>query len=417
MMGSFYSRSGRLVLEFRYRGIRCRETTKLIDSAANRKRARAILDRMEAEIMLGTFDYAKYFPKSKKAEQFADHDQKVDRLRSQLPKFSEFAKSWYSEFEVEWRQSYKDTVSLTLRKYLLPQFGDCPLDKIAKADILQFRAGLKRKPRANGTYGLSAARINKVLMILGQVLKEAAERYDFVSPCLNIRPLKVQKKHIQPFSLDEVQRMIAAVRPDFESYFTCRFFTGMRTGEIDGLKWKYVDFERREILVRETWVQGRAEYTKNDGSQREIQMSQPVYEALKAQYEVTGHLSYVFCNSTGHPLCNRNFTKRVWYPLLRYLGLEKRRPYETRHTAATLWLAAGEAPEWIARQMGHSTTEMLFTVYSRYVPNLTRQDGSAFDQLLSGRFPTALPDNQRNGYVDPQNEGSGDQGTEVRDDR
>lgn len=79
-------------------------------------------------------------------------------------------------------------------------------------------------------------------------------------------------------------------------------------------------------------------------------------------------------------------TKRVWYPLLAYLGLEKRRPYQTRHTAATLWLASGEAPEWIARQMGHTSTEMLFRVYSRYVPNLTRQDGSAFERLLAARF-------------------------------
>ena len=53
-----------------------------------------------------------------------------------------------------------------------------------------------------------------------------------------------------------------------------------------------------------------------------------------------------------------------------------------RHTAATLWLASGEAPEWIARQLGHTSTEMLFRVYSRYVPNLTRQDGSAMDRLL-----------------------------------
>ena len=62
-----------------------------------------------------------------------------------------------------------------------------------------------------------------------------------------------------------------------------------------------------------------------------------------------------------------------------------RNPYQSRHTAATLWLAAGEAPEWIASQMGHSNTKMLFTVYSRYVPNLTRQDGSALDKLLKDR--------------------------------
>lgn len=54
-----------------------------------------------------------------------------------------------------------------------------------------------------------------------------------------------------------------------------------------------------------------------------------------------------------------------------------------------LLVASGEAPEWIARQLGHSSTEMLFRVYSRYVPNLTRQDGSAIDRLLATRFATS----------------------------
>lgn len=91
----------------------------------------------------------------------------------------------------------------------------------------------------------------------------------------------------------------------------------------------------------------------------------------------------MFCSKTGQPLNYKNVTKRVWYPLLKFLELEKRRPYQTRHTTATLWLAAGESPEWIAKQLGHSTTTMLFNVYSRYVPNLTRQDGSAFERVLN----------------------------------
>jgi integrase len=149
--------------------------------------------------------------------------------------------------------------------------------------------------------------------------------------------------------------------------------------------------EGKEILVRETWVMGQREYTKNDGSQRETQMSKPVYDALLAQRNATGEYAYVFCNRLGTPLSHNNITRRVWYPLLRYLGLEKRRPYQTRHTAATLWLAAGESPEWIARQMGHTNTEMLFKVYSRYVPNLTRADGSAFGRLLTEQFPNNSP--------------------------
>ena len=107
-----------------------------------------------------------------------------------------------------------------------------------------------------------------------------------------------------------------------------------------------------------------------------------VRDALLDQRELTGDNKFVFVNNKGQPLDRRNVTQRVWYPLLRMLELEKRNPYQTRHTAATLMLASGEAAEWIARQLDHANTEMLFRVYSRYVPNLTRNNGSAFEQLL-----------------------------------
>lgn len=188
----------------------------------------------------------------------------------------------------------------------------------------------------------------------------------------------------------EVQAILATVRPEFKPYYIVRFFTGLRSSEIDGLQWKYLDFERRQILVREALVQGRLVGTKTDGSSREIDMCTQVHDCLKLTYDNTPDRSgFVFCTRDGTPLQNRNVTQRVWYPLLRYLSLAKRRPYQTRHTAATLWLAAGENPEWIARQMGHSNTKMLFEVYSRYVPNLTRRDGSAFEQLLKAELKYA----------------------------
>ncbi|WP_269621518.1 site-specific integrase [Zhongshania sp. BJYM1] len=386
-MASIGVRSNRIYIDFRYKGVRCREQTKLNDTPANQKRAKQILERIEAEITLDTFDYARYFPKSKRVADFQDHARRIDQLKSYTPTFAEFSAVWFSETEVSWRNSHKDNVALTLRKYLCPAFGDMPLDQITKAQLLAFRANLTKIPRKNGNTGLSPARINKIMMPLRQILNEGAERYQYASPFRGIKTLKLQKSHIEPFSFEDVHRIIATVRADFKNYYTTRFFTGMRTGEIDGLMWKYVDFERREILIRETWVMGQMEYTKNDGSQREIQMSQPVYDALLAQRDATSEYAYVFCNRLGTPLSHNNITRRVWYPLLRYLGLNNRRPYQTRHTAATLWLAAGESPEWIARQMGHTTTEMLFKVYSRYVPNLTRADGSAFERLLTQQFP------------------------------
>jgi integrase len=102
-------------------------------------------------------------------------------------------------------------------------------------------------------------------------------------------------------------------------------------------------------VIRETLVNGEEEYTKTDGSQRAIKMTDLVRDALLDQREITGEHKYVFVNRNGEPLDRRNVTQRVWYPLLRNLGLDKRNPYQTRHTAATLLLASGEAAEWIAR--------------------------------------------------------------------
>jgi integrase len=134
-------------------------------------------------------------------------------------------------------------------------------------------------------------RESRILAPLTQIPNEAAERYGFASPVVKLKRLKTRKSDVDPFSLDQVQKILATVRVDWRDYFTVRFFTGMRTGEAHGLKWKYIDFEHRLILIRETFVLGEDDETKTEGSMRDIQMSQPVFEALKRQFEATGKLA------------------------------------------------------------------------------------------------------------------------------
>lgn len=368
-------------------GVRCREQTALPDTKANRKKCQELLDLIKAKILLGEFKYEELFPGSPNLEKIesaigaAQNPLMVSG--SSYPEFPTFSDLWFLESEVQWRNSHKKNVRGIIDGSLKPFFGNKPIDQITKAEILQFRAVLSQKPGRNCNGVMTAKTINSHMGILRVIMTEASDRYNFQNPYRNIKPLKQKKTHIEPFSLVEVNQIINSVRKDYQHYYTVRFFTGMRTGEVDGLKWEYVDFDKRQILVRETLVNGVPEYTKTDGSQREIPMLTPVFDALQIQFENTGNLSeYVFCNSLHQPLDHNNVTKRVWYPLLQHLGMKKRRPYQTRHTAATLFLASGENPEWVAKVLGHSSTEMLFRVYSRYIPNLTRQDGSAFERLL-----------------------------------
>ena len=416
-MGSVRARkdNGQLFLDFRYLGERCRERSVLADTKPNRYKLEHLMNQIESEIKAGQFRYRNYFPGSSLLEKIESLEvqqfhaaspmasipmanqqvrQAVDNISSAgHPTFAEFAEKFIAENESLWKRSNIRTKRDILEKWLIPQFGKRVISSITKQDLLEFRSVLAKAPGKKPGTTMSASRINHVMTSVKQVLDEAADRFNFTTPYQNIKRMRIKKTDVTPFTIEEVEMIIKYCREDFRDYFTVKFFTGMRPGEIHGLKWKYVDFEKRLITIRETIVDDYEETPKTADSNRDIQMAPQVYEALKTQWEVTGRKSpYVFANGNGGALTNRNMSNRVWYPMLRSLGLKLRTPYQTRHTFATLMLAAGESPEWIAFQMGHSSTEMLFKVYSRYVPNLTRRDGSAFERMLAANLgPSTAP--------------------------
>lgn len=301
----------------------------------------------------------------------------------QVPCFGAFAATWVAQMRPQWKASYLETVECTLRGWLLPTFAHWPLDRIDRAALLQFRAAVAAHPRAP-----SPARINKILAILKTCLGEGARQYGLDASRIELRPLRERRRDIHPLSLAEVERLLSHATGFWRDYYTTRIYTGMRTGEIDGLKWKFVDFERKQILIRETIVNSTPDTPKTGSSEREIDMVPLVVSALERQRERTQMRSpYVFCSRNGQPLRHGNVRRRIWLPLLERAGLSVRRPYETRHTYATLMLAAGENPEYIRRQMGHADAQMLFHTYSRYVPNLTRRDGEAFCRMIGSHAP------------------------------
>lgn len=383
----------RLFFDFYYLGERFREQTLLIECPENRRRLERLIKQIDAEITLGTFEYARYFPESKNVLKVAELkalQATYETSRPMLHRISghptvrEFGKLWLEENEIRWRRATKSFMENHLNGYVMEEFGQKVVSDITRADILAFRTKLAKVQARKAGTTLAPRTINAYMMVLKSLLNEAADRFQFTAPTNRLPNLKIPKTEFEPFSLEEVFKIINAVPEDYRYYVTVRFFTGMRTAEADGLKWSRIDWSRKQIGIVETYSSGKTETTKNEGSQRYIDMNGLVYDALVAQKQRFGTLSaYVFCNSAGGPLDSTNFSKRIWAPTLKKLGLQVRRPYQMRHTAATLWLASGEAPEWIARQMGHTSTQMLFKVYSRYVPNLTRRDGAAFEQMLA----------------------------------
>jgi len=231
--------SGKLFFDFKYRGVRCREYTALDDTKANRKRMKSVAGKMEAEMTLGAFEYRKYFPDSRRAVRFDETEMppssRIDSVAA--PLFRDFADTWWNENEIRWRRNTISGNSAVLNRHLLPVFGDRTISEITKADVLAFRAEVALCAGRSGNKTLSPKTINNLMGILNMIMTEAADRFEFQNPVRNIKRLRLQRKDIQPFSLDEVRLILDTVRSDYKQYYILRFFTGMRTGELHGLKW------------------------------------------------------------------------------------------------------------------------------------------------------------------------------------
>jgi len=211
-----------LFFDLRVDGIRCREQTLLPDNKANRKKLQVILDQIESEIAAGTFVYANYFPGSKalkrlaklghgnqaKTETTVASEQVVKCLAEVSvaagPLFKDFAKTWFDERSIEWRRSHIKSLLSTMNGHLVPHFGEKVVGNITKSEVLEFRAQLGKVKGRGDMSGLSPKRINEIMGLLRQIINEAADRFEFTSPLLNIKKLRQRKTDVEPFSLGDV---------------------------------------------------------------------------------------------------------------------------------------------------------------------------------------------------------------------
>lgn len=385
-MSSIRERSGKLVFDFTFKGIRCRETSRLSDTTANLKIANDVLKRIDAEIIVGSFCYENYFPKSKKVDVFSElQELQINTGKKTLLTLAEFTAVWLQENSGGWRPTYLYKLNGMFNKYILPNLGSLKLNEITKSDVLLFRNELVAYIKSNGK-PMTSYNINRIMMKLKAVLSESSERFSIDNVSLKVKALKNEVVEISPLSLSDVQRFLNIIRDDYHCYFTTRFFTGLRSSEITALKWRDLYLKDSFLMVRSALVNGEIINTKTAGSYRKVELNKLVVDSLLTLKKDTAfdqNDDFVFCTQEGKHVNNNNICTRVWHPMLRLLNLKPRKMYQTRHTTASFWLASGESPEWIAKQLGHSSTALLFSTYSRFIANNTQKDGTRFDNFLA----------------------------------
>ena len=90
------------------------------------------MEKVEAEIVLDSFKYERYFPNSKLVDRFQKHERQIEAIRAGTPLFNVFAELWFKENEIAWKYSYKVTLKNSLSKHILPVFGEMPVSLIKK---------------------------------------------------------------------------------------------------------------------------------------------------------------------------------------------------------------------------------------------------------------------------------------------
>ena len=284
--------------------------------------------------------------------------------------FGEVAQQWVKIMSPKVKSSTLKDYRGAMNYYILPRFGNVPINDIDFLDIEEFISEMK----------CSNKRKNNVLVPMRSLMKFAL-RAGLIdkNPMDLVENLTVSKPEIYPMSIEEVHRFLDVVNPQYKDFFTVAFYSGMRFGEMAGLKWENVDFRLGVIKVRETRVRGEEGSPKTKGSIRDIKMLPPVVEALRDQRKATmGKSDYVFLSFYGRPLLPNSVNYRIWKPALKKAGLKPRSLYQTRHTFATLMLDAGELPGWVQKMMGHESMKMILERYYSYIKNYQRDDGSAF---------------------------------------
>jgi integrase len=341
---------------------------------------------------------------------------------SQLPTFDEVC-TRYIEAKVNLRattlRSYRGLIDL----YIQPYFGKWKIQSISASDIERFRfeltqglpapiarALIERKLAANpkwsqGRAKLDAARlkpgvrtINKTLTLVTMLLNyavrnrwveyNAAEHVERLRESTSGDERPIDGNILTP---DEILRLINATDDNhYRLIVKVAIFSGMRQGEILGLKWDDIDWNSGEIHVRRAWKEGVFTKPKTRYSARRIDLPDSLVLDLK-KWRLRcpkGELGLAFPNGAGNPESHSNLLQRGFYPALRRAGLRKVRFHDLRHTFASIKLADGENILRVSRLLGHSSPTVTLNVYSHLLPREHYPSANRLSDLVYGE---ALP--------------------------
>ncbi|SDY56923.1 site-specific integrase [Thermoactinomyces sp. DSM 45892] len=345
--------------------------------------------------------WSKGFPTKREAER--ELNKTINEIENGT--FVESNKMTLGEYLEIWLQDYAknavkpttlESYSYLIKTHIVPFLGPLSLDKLQAIHVQRFYNKMLEEGRIKSEGGLSSGTVRRLHGLLNTALNQAVKwRLVNLNVVTLVESPKHRKKEISPLNLEEVKRFLFYAKNDrYYITFLLAITTGLRRGEILGLRWKDVDMNtctasirKNLVLVSHTPV---LQEPKTRRSVRSVTLPPIVIQALKNHKQVqdqekTNELyqCYDLITATcfGSPLNPLHLRKR-FKKILTKANLPDIRFHDLRHTHATLMLQQGEHPKVVSERLGHSNINITLDTYSHVLPNMQQEAVERFEKML-----------------------------------
>ncbi len=344
-------------LSFTFDGKRERKLLMLNDqpmlpTSANMKYAHRIAQEIRERIRHGTFSMAEYFSAS------GASDMLTVTVKSWLD-------TWLDTQNIKksTKAGYKNAINFwntaIANKEKQTPLGTLTLCKLKLSHLL---TAIAQRP------DLSGKTINNYVSVIRQALDLAvSDKIINENPAHEIPRAKHQKPKPDPFSRDEAEAIIADMRKHYPEQIynmvEAWFFTGLRTSEVAGQRWQNVDLYNKKLTVTEVIVLGEERSSTKTDVVRDVELNSRALGAINRQAKhtrITGKHVWLVPQYDKPWTDWQGFRRNYWKPCLKRLGIRYRRPYNMRHTYATMMLMAGMTPAFCARDSWDTVSKCSF---------------------------------------------------------
>jgi integrase len=267
-------------------------------------------------------------------------------------------------------ESYQDVI----RIHIVPAIGKIKLAKLTRVEVQRMLDEVSSKP------GIGPRSVQNVRAVVRNALNTAID-WEMIdtNPARYTHIAKVPRTERAALTFAQGKILLNQVKGDpFEALYVLAVICGVRRGELLGLRWSDIDFEKREIRIRQQVVVAGRRSTitglKTEGSRRNMPMLSIVEDALRRRRELLDlerqfagdqwqEHDLVFPSRTGKPYPPNNLYKK-YKAHLNAAGLPDRTFHSLRHTAASFMVSMNVHPKVAAKILGHTDIKTTMEIYS-----------------------------------------------------